>query len=102
METPQIFYTKMQDGQPQGFPYLLQNLLQCGEDPRGQPDWAEFLPQPQPILASRFQMQEQQYVVDGDKVLGSWVAREMTAEERAQVPLALNLQRPGSEPDVIE
>jgi hypothetical protein len=110
METAEQFFIKMQDGIPEGHPFFLSNLLQCGIEPRGQPNWAEFLPQPHDIPVGKYQVLEQQYVVEEDKVLGKWFARDMTEEERAELPpeplpqitQAEMAQMTGSAPDVIE
>jgi len=102
METPHIFFIKMQNGLPEGSPFILENLLQCNIDPRNSADWAEFLPQPLVDRIGKYQVPELQYVVEGGKVLGKHVLRDMTQEERSQLSPDPLLQLTGSPPDVIE
>lgn len=102
METTQKFFIRIKDGQPQGYPFLLDNLLQCNIDPQQNPDWAEFLPQPVIQTLYKNKVVEQHYVVDGSRVLGTWVERKMTPEELSQLPPDPLLTMKGSEPDALD
>lgn len=102
MEQPDRFFIKMLDGQPTGHPFFLSNLLMCGIDPRGAQGWAEFIPQPNTIPYRVTKVTDQQYVVDGEYVRGTWIERDMTPDEIAELPEDHILRMKGSPPDAID
>jgi hypothetical protein len=45
---------------------------------------------------------DQQYVVDGEYVRGTWIERDMTPDEIAELPEDHILRMKGSPPDAID
>lgn len=102
MEQPDKSFIKMLDGQPVGNPFFLSNLLMCGIDPRGTAGWAEFIPQPYISPSRVTKVTEEQYVVDGEYVRGTWIERDMAPDEIAGLPEDHILRMKGSPPDAID
>lgn len=94
-------YIKIENGQPVGYPFFLNNLLQCGTDPRDNPEWMPFVHQPTNGTHSILKTAEQKFFIKGDVVTEKLVFRGLTPEEvtYANNPL---LEVSGSAPDAFE
>jgi hypothetical protein len=107
MNYPDVYYIKIKDGAPDGYPFLLDNLLSCGIDPRNSTGWMLFIPTKDLPLdtnaAPLFKVVDRQYLIDGGQVLESWGYRDMTDEEKSNLEVTKVLARfTGSEPDAFE
>jgi len=89
MNYPDIYYIKIKNGVPDGFPFLLDNLLTCGIDPRNNSDWMLFIPNKNIPLDDNsvplFKIIDRKYAIDKDQVVEIWVHRDMTDEEKNNV-----------------
>jgi hypothetical protein len=102
MEENQIFYIKLENALPVGNPFLLDNLKQCGINPEGSLDWAQYFPISSPIpTVKRTEVLEQLRNFDGKTVREYWYIRNMTDEELAALPSNPLDTIPGNIPNVI-
>jgi len=101
MEQDQIFYIKIKDGDPVGYPFLLDNLKQCGISPENSSDWSQFfqLTEPKPQV-QQTEVAEIITTFDGKVTKQSWLVRAKTQEEIESSTNPLD-KIPGSAPNVI-
>ena len=86
MNYPDIYYIKVKNGIPDGFPFLLDNLLACGIDPRTDSDWMIFIPNKDIPSDTNsiplFKVIDREYAIDNNQVVELWSPRDMTDQER--------------------
>lgn len=94
-------YIKIENGQPVGYPFFLDNLLQCGTDPRNNPEWRPFVRQSTNGFHSVLKKAEYEFFIEGDIVTEKLVFRDLTPEEVTYANNSL-LEVSGSVPDAFE
>lgn len=96
-------YIKIENGTQVGYPFLLENLKQCGINPENSSDWApHHLITDKPPIVKRSEALEIAMVFDGKISYEVWQVRKKTEEELAMMPSMDHLDKiPGSAPNVI-
>jgi len=104
MNYPNTYYIKIKNGVPQEHPFMLDNLLACGIDPRNSTDWMLFiysdkiLPQKTPL----YKLPDFKYKIVDNHVENFLEYRDMTDEEKLDYKTNNSIFKyTGSEPDAF-